>query len=96
MGIKATEYIYNGYPMLKVEWEGNQADKYPLALSIGKAKKALAAYEKIQAFVEAHKNDPRRPRPAAAPEATLNPDGTRTPAYREDAGGAREASGYRQ
>ena len=81
MAIKATETTYNGNPMLKLEWEGEREDKYPLQLGVGKAKKALAGHDLIKAFVERHKNDPKPQRnqgPQGGPQ--LNPDGTRADA----------------
>ncbi len=61
MGVKATEGEYKGYPTLLLEWDGPQPDQRPLSLGLGKCKKVLAAHDQIKAFVERHKNDPRRP-----------------------------------
>lgn len=67
MPIKAEEGEYKGYPTITITWDGLEPDLRPFSLGLSKAKKAIAAYEQIKAFVEKHKNDPRRPR-APLPE----------------------------
>jgi hypothetical protein len=82
MPIKTEEGEYKGSATLTISWEVQEPDRYPLSLGISKCKKVLAAHDQIKAFVEKHRNDPRRPRPAEAPSMQRGQERQEAPAER--------------
>lgn len=95
MPIKASETEFNGHPMLVLEWDGREPDSRPFKIGLGNAKRVMAGHDHVKAFIDKHKNDPKRAF-TPAPQATVGADGQREAAYRESGPGAERAgSGYR-
>lgn len=59
MAVEVKETIYEGRPMLTIEWLGTYQDPRPISIGVGKCKKILEAIPQIQAFVKKYQASKR-------------------------------------